>query len=89
MTWVVQAKEGAAEMPAVDGEERTCGTCARWQPGKTDERMRDRGFAVCALGPRWRFLPPHQTCEQWRVASSKALNARKVGGLIGETRREG
>jgi hypothetical protein len=33
-------------------------------------------MAICALGPRWTFLPPHRTCDRHAPASAEICEAR-------------
>jgi hypothetical protein len=38
--------------------------------------MAKQQFAVCALGPRWQFLPPQGTCEKHKPAPPEVVQSR-------------
>lgn len=38
--------------------------------------MAKHHFAICALGPLWRFLPPQATCERFSPALEHVVAQR-------------
>lgn len=53
----------------------TCSTCKHWLPKASGEMAKHR-FAICANGPRYKFLPPHAMCQKHTEAEQKVIEAR-------------
>lgn len=55
----------------------TCSTCTQWKP-KDSGAMAKHGLCICALGPRWQFLPPQHTCPKHKPVAADVQAARVV-----------
>lgn len=53
----------------------TCHTCQHWQPRQSGQ-LAKHGFALCAKGPRWQFLPPQHRCDKHHPAAPAVATAR-------------
>lgn len=39
--------------------------------------MAKQGFAICKLGPRWRYLAPSHSCAKHEPAPPEVVEARR------------
>lgn len=63
--------------------EAECFNCER-ADFKTPLQNGMKGFALCRLQPKWRYLPPQMVCEngQFQTASDEVLSVRRK--VLGE-----
>lgn len=54
-----------------------CLTCTHWDAKRTAPEIRRIGLAVCALGPRWQYLPPESGCARFTEAPAETAAARR------------
>jgi hypothetical protein len=54
-----------------------CGNCTHWQ-FQAIRDMGKQGFGVCALGPKWEWLPPTQSCAKHKQANPQVLVKRRA-----------
>ena len=53
----------------------TCQSCIHWSPKKSGP-MAKQGFALCAIGPVWKYLAPQHTCQKHKPAEESVVSAR-------------
>lgn len=65
---------------ADSSDSTTCLTCTHWMLKKSSDKdikkMARMGFARCALGPPWAYLPPLQTCDKHKPVAADVAAAR-------------
>lgn len=66
----------------------TCATCTHWSPKKSGA-MAKHGFALCAIGPAWKFLAPQHTCQKHKQATESVVSAREAWLSSSEPKKAG
>ena len=61
--------------------EATCATCKNWnlRDGAGNRlAIAKEHMGRCAIGPAWKYLPPHQTCKRHQAAPADVVEKRIV-----------
>lgn len=53
----------------------TCSKCNNWNP-RASGGMAAHRMALCNLGTRWTYFPPHHTCKAFREAPADVVEKR-------------
>ena len=53
-----------------------CLACANWRLKEAGREWARMGFGLCALGPKWQYLPPKGGCTNFAASAAEVVAAR-------------